>query len=93
MMWRHTDTLFPSLLFSKFHENYHPFAYLIIMFNPSWTKAVFFFEGIIIAVSGYMLLAFPYNLELLGVGLIVIIIAVLAYLGKLPPKLLKWFYR
>lgn len=69
------------------------FAYLIIMFNPSWTKAVFFFEGIIIAVSGYMLLAFPYNLELLGVGLIVIIIAVLAYLGKLPPKLLKWFYK
>ena len=26
-------------------------AYLIIMYNPGWTKAVFFFEGIIIAAA------------------------------------------
>ena len=32
-------------------------AYFIILFNPSWTKAVFFFEGIVIGVSGYILLA------------------------------------
>ena len=68
-------------------------AYLIIMFNPSWTKAVFFFEGIIIAVCGYMLLDFPYNIELVIVGLIVVFIAILAYLQKLPPSILKWFYR
>lgn len=68
-------------------------AYLVILFNPSWTKAVFFFEGIVIAVSGYMLLAYPYNLELALVGIIIIIIAVLAYLQKLPPSILKWFYR
>ena len=68
-------------------------AYLIIMFNPGWTKAVFFFEGIVIGVSGYMLLAYPYNIELLIIGLIIIIIAILAYLQKLPPSILKWFYR
>ena len=68
-------------------------AYFIILFNPSWTKAVFFFEGIVIGVSGYMLLAFPYNIELVIVGLIIIIIAILAYLQKLPPNILKWFYR
>ena len=68
-------------------------AYFIILFNPSWTKAVFFLEGIIIGVVGYMLLAFPYNIELAVVGLIIIIIAVLAYLQKLPPAMLKWFYR
>lgn len=68
-------------------------AYLIIMYNPSWTKAVFFFEGIVIGVAGYMLLEYPYNLELAIVGLIIIAIAVLAYLQKLPPKILKWFYR
>ena len=68
-------------------------AYLIIMFNPSWTKAVFFFEGIVIGVSGYMLLDFPYNIELLIVGLIIVIIAILAYLQKLPPNILKWFYK
>ena len=68
-------------------------AYFIILFNPSWTKAVFFFEGIVIGVSGYMLLAHPYNIELGIVGLIIIAIAVLAYLQKLPPSILKWFYR
>ena len=68
-------------------------AYMIILYNPSWTKAVFFFEGIIIAVAGYMLLDFPYNIELVVVGLIIIAIAVLAYLQKLPPSILKWFYR
>lgn len=68
-------------------------AYLIIMYNPSWTKAVFFFEGIVIGVCGYMLLDYPYNIELAIVGLIIITIAILAYLEKLPPNILKWFYR
>ena len=68
-------------------------AYLIIMFNPGWTKAVFFFEGIVIGVSGYMLLDYPYSIEFVIVGLIIVIIAILAYMQKLPPSILKWFYR
>lgn len=68
-------------------------AYLVILYNPSWTKAVFFFEGIVIAVAGYMILDLPYNIELIVVGLIIIAIAILAYLQKLPPRMLKWFYR
>ena len=68
-------------------------AYFIILYNPSWTKAVFFFEGIVIGVSGYILLDYPYSLEFVIVGLIIIIIAVLAYMQKLPPSILKWFYR
>ena len=68
-------------------------AYFVILFNPSWTKAVFFFEGIVIGVSGYMLLYYPYSLEFAIVGLIIVLIAILAYLQKLPPSMLKWFYR
>ena len=68
-------------------------AYFIILFNPSWTKAVFFFEGIVIGVSGYLLLASPYNTGFVIVGVIIIAIAILAYLQKLPPNILKWFYR
>ena len=68
-------------------------AYFIILYNPGWTKAVFFFEGIVIGVSGYMLLGHPYNIEFAVVGLIIILIAILAYLQKLPPSILKWFYR
>lgn len=68
-------------------------AYFIILYNPSWTKAVFFFEGIVIGVCGYMLLDYPYNLEFVIVGVIIIAIAILAYMQKLPPGILKWFYR
>lgn len=68
-------------------------AYFIILFNPGWTKAVFFFEGIVIGVSGYMLLVYPYNIEFVIVGVIIVAIAILAYLEKLPPSILKWFYR
>jgi len=68
-------------------------AYFIILYNPSWTKAVFFFEGIVIGISGYMLLDYPYNIEFVVVGLIILIIAILAYMQKLPSNILKWFYR
>ena len=54
-------------------------AYLVILFNPSWTKAVFFFEGIIIIF--------------LVIGLFIVMIAILAYIQKLPAGVLKWFYR
>ncbi|MEE1155831.1 MAG: hypothetical protein U0K80_00300 [Methanobrevibacter sp.] len=68
-------------------------AYLIISFKPEWTKAVFFFEGIVIGVVGYTILAFPYNIGFAIIGFIIIIIAVLAYTMKLPKGILKFFYR
>ena len=68
-------------------------AYLVILFNPSWTKAVFFFEGIIIGVSGYILLSHPFNAIFLVIGLFIVMIAILAYIQKLPAGVLKWFYR
>ena len=68
-------------------------AYLIISFKPEWTKAVFFFEGIVIGVVGYMVLASPYNIGFAIIGLFIIVIAILAYLMKLPKGILKFFYR
>ena len=68
-------------------------AYLIISFRPQWTKAVFFFEGIVIGVVGYSILAFPYNIGFAIIGLLIIAIAILAYLMKLPQDILKFFYR
>ena len=46
--------------------------------KPQWAKAVFFFEGIIIGISGYTLLATPYNYLLGIIGLAIVVIAVLA---------------
>ena len=68
-------------------------AYIIITFKPEWTKAVFFFEGIVIGVVGYSILAFPYNIGFAIIGLLIIAIAILAYLMKLPQGMLKFFYR
>lgn len=82
------DTVATSIIFIMIAV-----AYIIILFNPSWTKAVFFFEGIVIGISGYMLLDNPHNYGFAILGLIIIIIAILAYLQKLPPSILKWFYR
>ena len=68
-------------------------AYIIIALKPGWTKAVFFFEGIVIGIAGYMLLAVPYNWGFAIIGLFIVIIAILAYLMKLPPSILRFFYR
>ena len=68
-------------------------AYFIIMFKPPWTKAVFFFEGIVIGACGLIFLTYPYSVEFVIVGLIIVIIAVLAYLQKLPAGMLKFFYK
>lgn len=68
-------------------------AYIVIVAKPQWVKAVFFFEGIIIGISGYMLLAIPYNYLFGIIGLVIVVIAILAYLQKLPMSILKYFYR
>ena len=68
-------------------------AYIVIVAKPQWAKAVFFFEGIIIGISGYTLLATPYNYLLGIIGLAIVVMAVLAYLQKLPMSILKYFYR
>ena len=66
---------------------------IVIVAKPQWAKAVFFFEGIIIGISGYTLLATPYNYLLGIIGLAIVVIALLAYLQKLPMSILKYFYR
>lgn len=68
-------------------------AYIVIVTKPQWAKAVFFFEGIIIGISGYTLLDTPYNYLLGIIGLAIVVIALLAYLQKLPMSILKYFYR
>lgn len=68
-------------------------AYTIIVLKPEWAKAVFFFEGVVIGVSGYSLLTIPYNYLLGIIGLVIVVISILAYLQKLPRSILKYFYR
>ncbi len=68
-------------------------GYSVTVFKPSWLKAVLFFEGIIIAFSGYSLVQIPYNYIIAIIGFIIFLISVLAYTQKLPDKFLRIFYR
>lgn len=68
-------------------------AYIVVIFKPQWNKALLLLEGIVIATVGYMFLNTPYNLLLTIIGMIITIIAILAYLSKLPSSLLKFFYK
>lgn len=68
------------------------FSYLIIVFKPQWNKAILFVEGIIIGLTGY-LLDYPYNIYFAILGIIIVILAILAYKRKLPSFLLNIFYK
>lgn len=68
-------------------------GYIVSVLKPQWNKAILFFEGIIIAVVGWLLLKEPYNILFVVIGVILFIISILAYTQKLPKSLLKYFYR
>ncbi len=67
-------------------------GYIISVLKPQFIKAVLFFEGIIIAFSGFLLIN-PYDILFFIIGIVVFIISILAYIQKLPKFLLKFFYR
>ena len=63
------------------------------IFEPNWIKAAIFLDGLVFLAVGITFLLSPYNYIFILFGVILIIIAVLAYLRKLPPSLLRYFYR
>ena len=68
-------------------------AYPLIVFKPQWNKSVLLIEGIVFAVVGLVLLQPLYNLLFLIIGGFFVILAILAYLKKLPSGILKFFYK
>lgn len=56
----------------------------LTVFEPSWTKAAIFMDGLIFLAVGISFLLMPYNLIFILFGIILLAIAVAAYLGKLP---------
>lgn len=68
-------------------------GYIIAIFKPQWLKSILFFEGLVIGVSGWMLLNVPYNYLFAVIGLVILLIAILAYIQKLPNSILRFFYR
>ena len=65
-------------------------AYPLSLFKPQWNKAILLIEGIIFGAVG---LIFLDNLLFLIFGLALSILAILAYMKKLPKGFLKFFYK
>ena len=62
------------------------------VFEPSWTKAAIFIDGLIFVLVGITFLLMPYNLIFIIFGIVLLAIAVAAYLGKLPKSFLRLFH-
>ena len=62
------------------------------VFEPSWTKAAIFIDGLIFVLVGITFLLMPYNLIFILFGIVLLAIAVAAYLGKLPKSFLRLFH-
>ena len=63
------------------------------VFEPSWTKAAIFIDGLIFVLVGITFLLMPYNLIFILFGIILLVIAVAAYLGKIPKSFLRLFHK
>ena len=63
------------------------------VFEPTWTKAAIFIDGLIFVLVGLTFLLMPYNLIFILFGVILLAIAVAAYLGKLPASFLRLFHK
>ena len=63
------------------------------LFEPNWIKAAIFLDGLVFLAVGITFLLSPYNYIFILFGVILIAIAVLAYLRRLPPNILRYFYR
>ena len=68
-------------------------AYPLAVLKPQWNKSLLFFEGIIFAAVGLIYLKLLGNPLLLIIGVTLAILAILAYIRKLPNGLLKFFYQ
>ncbi|MCC7553554.1 MAG: hypothetical protein KO202_03540 [Methanobacteriaceae archaeon] len=68
-------------------------GYLLSLYKPQWNKAVLLIDGIAITISGSLFLSYPYNYTFIIIGVSIIILAILAYMRRLPSFILSFFYR
>ncbi len=67
-------------------------TYAMSTFVPAWLKSAVFIDGLIFLIS-FFFMSYPINIVFGVVGIILLLIAILAYLGKLPNYMLRLFYQ
>ncbi len=67
-------------------------TYAMSTFVPAWLKSAVFVDGVIFGIS-YFFTNSPLNIIFGVVGVLLLALSILAYLGKLPNSLLRLFYQ
>ena len=67
-------------------------TYAMSTFVPAWLKSAVFIDGVIFGIS-YFFTSSPLNIIFGVVGILLLALAILAYIGKLPNSLLRLFYQ
>lgn len=67
-------------------------TYAMSTFVPAWLKSAVFVDGLVFGIS-YFYVTSPLNVLFGIVGLLLLILAIFAYIGKLPNSLLRLFYQ
>lgn len=68
-------------------------TYMLSAFVPQWNKSAILSDGVVFVLTSLVLFSGSDRLIFFIFGAILIFLAFLAYGKRLPPKLLKYFYR
>ncbi len=67
-------------------------TYLLSIFVPVWKKAALMSDGVVIILTSLFLFTDIKSIAFFIFGFVILFLAILAYLRRLPPKILDYFY-
>ena len=67
-------------------------TYLLSIFVPVWKKAALMADGVVILLTALIFFTGIRSIIFFIFGFILVFLAILAYLRRLPPKILDYFY-
>ena len=68
-------------------------TYMLTIFVPQWNKAAIMTDGVVFILASLFLFSGLTRYVFFIFGALLILLAVLAYDRRLPPSVLKYFYR
>lgn len=67
-------------------------TYLLSVFVPIWKKAALMSDGVVIILTALIFFTGVNRIAFFIFGFVILFLAILAYLRRLPPRILDYFY-
>ena len=67
-------------------------TYLLSIFVPIWKKAALMSDGVVIILTSLIFFTGVKSIAFFIFGFVIVFFAILAYIRRLPPKILDYFY-